>query len=97
MARTARPPFSEQDLTKGQLRKLNALRKSVGDDIGMEAFGKWLAQQDQSSGTPTDRNAGMIAAALEHLIKEQGLRIPRGGYAVRRGRGRVIVTRTKSE
>ena len=29
-------------LTKGQVRKLNALRKSVGDDIAEDAFGKWM-------------------------------------------------------
>ena len=29
-------------LTKGQIRKLNALRKSVGDNIAEDAFGKWM-------------------------------------------------------
>jgi hypothetical protein len=29
-------------LTKGQIRKLNALRKSVGDGIAEDAFGKWI-------------------------------------------------------
>ena len=31
MDRTAKNSFDESALTKGQLRKLNALRKSVGD------------------------------------------------------------------
>ena len=34
--------MDESALTKGQLRKLNALKKSVGDDIGTKAFSKWL-------------------------------------------------------
>ena len=32
----------ETGLTKGELRKLNALRKSVGPDIGEKAFAQWL-------------------------------------------------------
>ena len=35
--------IDQSTLTKGQVRKLNALRKSVGNDIGEKAFGKWLA------------------------------------------------------
>lgn len=34
--------IDERALTKGQLRKLNALRKSVGEDIGERAFAEWL-------------------------------------------------------
>ena len=38
----AKSEITEADLTKGQLRKLNALRKSVGPDIGERAFAQWL-------------------------------------------------------
>ena len=31
--------IDQSTLTKGQVRKLNALRKSVGDDIAENAFG----------------------------------------------------------
>ena len=34
--------IDQSTLTKGQIRKLNALRKSVGDDIAEDAFGKWM-------------------------------------------------------
>ena len=37
--------INESSLPKGQLRKLNALRKSVGNDIGERAFAEWLAAQ----------------------------------------------------
>ena len=40
--------INESKLTKGQIRKLNALRKSVGDALGEEAFGKWLAHQAEA-------------------------------------------------
>lgn len=36
------PAIDESALTKGQLRKLNALRKSIGNDIGECAFSEWL-------------------------------------------------------
>jgi len=32
--------IDQSTLNKGQIRKLNALRKSVGDDIAEDAFGK---------------------------------------------------------
>jgi hypothetical protein len=79
----------EKTLTKGELRKLNALRKSIGNDLGVEAFAKWYTQQEKGEEVP-DPNIALIEDALNPLIKE--IRIPRGGaYAVRRGRGRFIV------
>ena len=35
--------FRERDLTKGQLRKLTALRKSLGKGIADKAFAEWQA------------------------------------------------------
>lgn len=95
MPRKASIGFNEKDLTKGQLRKLNALRNSVGEEIGNKAFGEWLAAQDgdgRGAGA-VDKNAARIANVVEPLIKEGKLSIPRGGYLLRRGRGRVIVER----
>ena len=34
--------IDETGLTKGLVRKLNALRKSVGDELAEEVFAKWL-------------------------------------------------------
>ena len=38
----------ETGLTKGLRRKLNALRKSVGDDLAEEVFAKWSERQATS-------------------------------------------------
>ena len=99
--RRAKPQAPELDLkalTKGELRKLNALRKSVGEKLGEETFFKWLKKQSTASdGVVEDKNATMIADALIKLIDEKSLRIPRGGYLVTRGRGRVIVTRARDD
>ena len=37
--------MDEASLTKGQIRKLNALKKSIGDNLGEQAFSKWLQTQ----------------------------------------------------
>lgn len=96
MPRKSVSSLSERELTKGQVRKLTALRKSVGDKIGTRAFADWLATQQAQAGPAADKNAELIVKALEPLVKQKKLRIPRGGYLVRRGRGRVIVSRAKT-
>ncbi len=94
MARTATPAIDESTLTKGEARKLNALRKSVGDKIADRAFAEWHKQKaGAKAGAPVDRNAELIASTLGPLAMAGKLRIGRGGYLVRRGRGRVIVSR----
>ena len=93
MARGPKQTINENELTKGQLRKLNALRKSLGEGIANRAFAEWSANQWVSVGEEVDKNAELIAKILVDQINQGKLRIPRGGYLVRRGRGRVIVER----
>ena len=81
--------IDESALTKGQIRKLTAVRKSLGPVIADEAFAKWLDQEIEEA--DVDRNAEAISNALWPLIQEDRLSIRRGGYIVRRGRKRVIV------
>ncbi len=95
--RKAAVPFNEAALTKGELRKLNALKRSVGVQIGEKAFVQWLRRKSKSgTAVPRDRNAEKIADTLGKLVQDSGLKLPRGGYLVTRGRGRVVVTRAKS-
>ena len=47
-----------------------------------------MSTQQVESG---DDNAERIAAALWPLIEQGSLRIPRGGFLVKRGRGRIVV------
>ena len=54
--------IDESTLTKGQLRKLGALRRYVGDELGEEAFGKWLEQQ--AAAASADPVAEKIESAL---------------------------------
>lgn len=82
--------IDESGLTKGQLRKLRALRKSVGEEIAERAFSEWLATR-RDAGAKTDANAATIVDTLWPLVEQGTLAIPRGGYLIRRGRGRIIV------
>ena len=86
--------IDESTLTKGQLRKLTALKKSVGDEVGERAFAEWLASQGTAKAEP-DGNAAMIVDILWPMVQEGTLAIPRGGYRIRRGRGRIIVEAAK--
>ena len=85
--------IDESTLTKGQLRKLTALKNSVGDEIGERAFAEWQALQGAEQ--EPDGNAAMIVDTLWPMVREGALAIPRGGYLIRRGRGRIIVEAAK--
>ncbi len=84
--------INQGELSKGQLRKLNALRKSIGEEIAHKAFAEWLTARPEAV-EEVDKGAELIADLLIDQVNQGELRIPRGGYLVRRGRGRVIVER----
>ena len=96
MATTSTTRVVEGTLTNGQRRKLNALRKSVGNEIGEQAFTAWLSSQSASAAAEADQNAAMIVDTLWPLVQQGTLAIPRGGYLLRRGRGRIIVEPARS-
>ena len=96
MAKGSSTQIDENALTKGQRRKLNALRKSVGDEIGGRAFAEWLSSQPASAGAEADEDAALITETLWPLVQQGTVAIPRGGYVLRRGRGRIIVERPRS-
>lgn len=87
--------IDETALTGGQERKLNALRRSVGDEIADRAFLEWLSSQPAAAEAEQDGNAALIADALWPLVQQGTLAIPRGGYLLSRGRGRIIVEPAK--
>ena len=92
---TSKNTIDESTLTKGQRRKLGALRKSVGDEIGEQAFAEWLASQ-KSAQDKADGNAALIVDTLWPMVEQGSLAIPRGGYLLKRGRGRIICEPARS-
>ena len=75
-------------LTKGQTRKLNALRKSVGDDIAENAFGKWMKSQTKTPKEVRDPVADALIAALDQFKDDKTFRLGRKGYVVKRSKGK---------
>ena len=69
MDRGSSKGIDEGSLTKGQLRKLTALRKSVGDEIGERTFATWLASQGTVD-RKEDGNAATIIDSLWPLVED---------------------------
>ena len=81
--------IDETGLTKGQVRKLNALRKSVGDDLAEEVFAKWLEREvaSHAKGKP-DPVAMKIVEALSGFENDPKFNLGNHGYTLRRAKGK---------
>ena len=62
MDREASSGIDESSLSKGEIRKLKALRKSVGNEIGDKAFAEWLSSRPAglTRKTRTQRRSSMF-------------------------------------
>ena len=89
------PRIQESKLNKGHQRKLKALRKSLGMKIADEAFSKWLKEMasEMKKASKVDPVAARIADCINKEDKKKlKLKLPRGGYLVRRGfQGAIVV------
>ena len=88
------PRIQETKLNKGHQRKLKALRKSLGKKIADEAFSKWLKETagEKKKVSKIDPVAARLADCIaKEDKKKQKLKLPRGGYNVRRGFQGVIL------
>ena len=73
------------------MRKLNALRKSVGDDLAEEVFAKWLEREATSQ--PRDKPdpvAMKIVEALAGFENDLKFNLGNRGYTVRRAKGKGV-------
>ena len=75
-------------LTKGQTRKLNALRKSLGNEIANDAFAKWMKTQTKEETIQVDPVAEKIKAALSSLEQDKAFRLGSKGYNIKRLKGK---------
>ena len=80
--------INHSTLTKGQIRKLNALRKSVGDDIAEDAFGKWIKTQSKTPKDVNDPVADALVATLSRLTSDKSFKLGTKGYVVKRAKGK---------
>ena len=83
--------IDETGLAKGQVRNLNALRKSVGDDLAEEVFAKWLerAAASQAKDKP-DPVAMKIVEALAGFVHDPKFKLGNYGYTLRRAKGKGV-------
>ena len=79
----------ETGLTKGLVRKLNALRKSVGGELAEEVFAKWLERGagSQAKSKP-DPVAMTIVNALAGFENDPKFKLGNQGYTLRRAKGK---------
>ena len=82
--------IDQSTLTKGQVRKLNALRKSVGDDIAEDAFGKWMKSETKTPKEVRDHVADALVAALSNLTSDKSFKLGNKGYLVKRSKGKGV-------
>ena len=81
--------IKEKSLSKGQIRKLNALRKSIGVKLGEEAFGKWLKEQAKAvPKVQSDPVAEKILNAVKSLQKDKTVKLGNRGYVIKRAKGK---------
>ena len=94
--------IDEKGLTKGEVRKLNALRKSIGDKLADDAFFKWLKQKTSSKSVDrVDPVAEKIAEAVKPLAKDKSINLGMYGYSIKRARGKgakgIVVARIEKK
>jgi hypothetical protein len=82
--------IDQSTLTKSQIRKLNALRKSIGDDIAEDAFGKWMKTQFKTPKEVRDPVADALVTALSHLNHDKSFKLGNKGYLVKRSKGKGV-------
>ena len=81
--------IDETGLTKGLVRKLNALRKSVGDDLAEDVFGKWLERQAASQAKDKPDSVAMkIVETLAGFENDPRFKLGNHGYTLRRAKGK---------
>ena len=82
--------MDEMSLTKGQVRKLNALKKSIGEELGAETFTKWLSNQEKkkNEGAKVDPVAIKLQEVLSPLGSDPSVRLGNKGYTIKRARGK---------
>ena len=80
--------IDQSTLTKGQIRKLNALRKSIGDDIAEDAFNKWMKSQSKTPKEVRDPVADALVGAMDQFKDDKSFKLGTRGYVVRRAKGK---------
>ncbi len=83
--------IDETGLNKRLVRKLNVLRKSIGDELGEEVFAKWLEHQATSQAKrKPDPVATKIVEAIAGFENDPKFNLGNYGYTLRRAKGKSL-------
>jgi hypothetical protein len=82
--------INEKALNKGELRKLTALRKSLGEKIADKAFAEWFAEKPKTKAVGVDPVAVKIAESLAEFVNDKSFKLGTYGYTIRRAKGRGV-------
>jgi len=83
--------INESALSKGELRKLNALRKSLGEIEGLaeRAFNEWYENRPKGgAAAENDPVAEIIESALGSYANDKKFNLGRRGYTIFKAKGR---------
>ncbi len=80
-------------ISKGHLRKREALRKSLGNEIADKAFAEWLKRQEKQDAEP-DPHMLKLKIAVTKLVKD-GLIIPPSGLKITKSRHGITASKIK--
>ncbi len=86
--------IDEANLSKGHMRKLTALRKSLGEEIANKAFVEWQKAQATVPEQKPDATAVALLDAVKPVV--DSLNLGRYGYTIRRSRAGLTVSRNES-
>ena len=86
--------IDEAVLSKGHMRKLVALRKSLGSEIADKAFVEWQKAQKSAPEAKADPLAAALLEAVAPIV--EGKNLGRYGYTIRKSRAGLTVTRNTS-
>ena len=96
---TKKTQVPRMKLTKGQTRKRNALRKSLGKKIADQAFSKWIKVEKSTTAKKAPKRDAVvekISAALKPLSSKK-INLGTYGYTIRRAKGKgakgLVVTK----
>ena len=80
--------IDKSTLSKGHIRKLEALRKSLGEKIADEAFAKWLKEQESKElKSKPDITAQKLQDAVSAL-QDSDINLGTYGYTIRKSKGK---------
>jgi hypothetical protein len=82
--------YKDSELNKGQLRKLNAYRKSVNDNekAAQAMFKIFMDAQPVKATASVDKVSVKLVEALSSLANDKSVKLGRYGYTVRRAKGK---------